>query len=896
MWGLRRFSRKNSFRHAVAWFLMGCILFNTWPSVALAGPENPQVVNGQVSFEQSGYNTTITASDKSIINYSGFDIARPEIVRFIQPGSQASVLNRILSANPTHIDGTLLANGRVFFINPAGVYFGSTALVNVNQLVASALDISNSDFVNGRLNFIGGKGSVVNAGTIFAEKVSLIGKQIANSGSINCAAGYVVLAAGDRVFLGEVGSNVVLEIDAPSLSEPAAPVDPGPGVLNEGTIEAPGGKIVLAAAGDIYSQAISNVGTLSASVQTGDAGEVKLVATEGTVTNSGRIEATSNDGKGGTVEVLGDRVGLLEAAEIDVSGSTGGGEVLIGGDYQGSGDIPTASRTYVSADSSIKADAIDNGDGGKVIVWADDTTAFYGNISARGGSEGGDGGFAEVSGHNLIYRGHSDLGAPAGSAGTLLLDPDKITIQGGTADGDDSESVVPPDPALLLEHDGTGIVSFAASPSDFTVYESEIENTNANIVLEADSGISTSGTFDFDAGSGSGVLELLTGNSLTLSTQNPTGETTGIDLTTSTEMAGLEIKTQGSGSITIETGVAGVETAPIALCKLTAGGGITIDAKSATGTTDTVDIGGAMNAGGPIQITGSAITASVDITGNGITLTGPVTADKADLQTINAGAGTLQANGTIDRTTADGLALAGGSVNLTDQVTLNDSAFTSTGGTFNNTGAIITGGPIAINHTGTVTLGADLDPGVGNRPTGNSGLITVASNAAQIQDALDIAVAGATVTVQADSYAEDVSVDKSLTLSVPSGTATMTTLTSDAAKTTDLSGSFAADGTTDPVFWFKGAVTLAGDVWLTSTNNKNITFDSTVSGTSLLDVTTGGITKFADVVGGSGAALTSLTTDSVGDTELWNNITTSGAQTYNDDVDLKGDVIATSTG
>jgi filamentous hemagglutinin family protein len=183
------------------------MFFNTSLPVVLAGPEGAQVVNGQVSFQQSGYNTTITASDRSIINYSGFDIARPEIVEFIQPGSSASVLNRILSANPTNINGTLLANGRVFFVNPAGVYIGAGARINVNQLIASGLNITNSDFINGRYNFVGGNGSVINAGDILAEKVYLIGKQVANSGNISCPAGYrLYLSRLTRSTLGQVSS------------------------------------------------------------------------------------------------------------------------------------------------------------------------------------------------------------------------------------------------------------------------------------------------------------------------------------------------------------------------------------------------------------------------------------------------------------------------------------------------------------------------------------------------------------------------------------------------------------------------------------------------------------------------------------------------------------------
>ncbi|MHC4889111.1 MAG: beta strand repeat-containing protein, partial [Planctomycetota bacterium] len=341
---LRKFSKRHYFRQITAYVLMCCMFFNTSLSVALAGPEGAQVVNGQVTLQQSGYNTTITASDRSIINYSSFDIARPEIVEFIQPSSSASVLNRILSANPTNINGTLLANGRVFFVNPAGVYIGAGARINVNQLVASALNISNSDFINGRYNFAGGNGSVINTGDILAEKVYLIGRHVANSGNISCPSGYVVMAAGDRVFLGEPGSDIVLEIEATSLPELTAPINSEPAVLNEGTVAAAGGTIVLAAEGDIYSQAISNVGSLSVSVETDDAGQIKLIAPHGQIVNAGTIEA---------------------------SGDAGGTVTIDGGDV------------VLAADSIIHADAIGVGDGGEILVYAD-TLDIGGVFTAQG--------------------------------------------------------------------------------------------------------------------------------------------------------------------------------------------------------------------------------------------------------------------------------------------------------------------------------------------------------------------------------------------------------------------------------------------------------------------------------------------------------------------------------
>jgi len=253
---VRRFSKSYYFRHVIIYFLACCVFFNTSPSVVLAGPEGVKVVNGQVSFRQIGNNTTITASDRSIINYSRFDIAKPEVVQFIQPGSNASVLNRILSANPTSINGTLLANGRVFFVNPAGVMIGSSAKINVSQLVASGLNMSNSSFLNGQYEFAGGNGAVVNNGDISAQSVYLVGKQVANAGSIKCPKGYVVMAAGDKVLLGRPGSNVVVEVgslERPAQIDAQLPSESAE-VINEGTVDAAGGTVILAVAGDVIRE------------------------------------------------------------------------------------------------------------------------------------------------------------------------------------------------------------------------------------------------------------------------------------------------------------------------------------------------------------------------------------------------------------------------------------------------------------------------------------------------------------------------------------------------------------------------------------------------------------------------------------------------------------------
>jgi hypothetical protein len=120
---------------------------------------------------------------------------------------------------------------------------------------------------------------------------------------------------------------------------------------------------------------------------------INISTSTGTTIASGSLD-TSNPAamhKGGSVNVLGEKVGLL-GANINASGARGGGTVRIGGDYQGQGTVPNASQTLVSDDSVIRADALNWGDGGQVIVWANQLTGFYGSISTRGGASAGNGG------------------------------------------------------------------------------------------------------------------------------------------------------------------------------------------------------------------------------------------------------------------------------------------------------------------------------------------------------------------------------------------------------------------------------------------------------------------------------------------------------------------------
>ena len=405
---------------------------------------NPTVVHGTASFQQAGNILNITNSANAIINWGSFSISVGELTRFIQPSALSAVLNRVTGQDPSAILGALQSNGRVFLINPNGIVFGAGAQIDVAGLVASTLKMSNEDFLNNRMRFTDGigAGSVVNQGQITGGSVYLVGNAVTNNGLITSPNGEVILAAGNSVELVSPGTpNLRVEITAPDNE-----------ARNLGSISAEAGRI------GIYAGLIHNSGTLNASSAVVEGGRILLKAAKNVnVAAAGRINVSGTSG--GVIDIQAGDTALVEG-EITATGSSGaGGTVLVGGDFQGKNpDVQNAYRTYVGSDVTIRADAITQGDGGKVIVWADDATRFYGDISARGGEQGGDGGFAEVSGKRwLDFQGVANLGATHGATGTLLLDPTSIEIDDNGANvfvttvnfGDTPPTAAVIDPAIL---------------------------------------------------------------------------------------------------------------------------------------------------------------------------------------------------------------------------------------------------------------------------------------------------------------------------------------------------------------------------------------------------------------------------------------------------------------
>jgi filamentous hemagglutinin family protein len=171
-------------------------------------------------------------------------------------------------------------------------------------------------------------------------------------------------------------------------------------------------------------------------------GSIQIYATNTTINGTLDVSATNVGAQAGEVDVFANNtVNLGAFATINAQGDFGGGTVLIGGDTHGSGMDPNAQFTDLALGSVINASSVNNGSGGNITVWSDNTTNFSGSIIARGGVSSGNGGEVEVSGKEVLHtQGTVDLTAAQGNTGTLTLDPQNITIQtlGGTSDANNS--------------------------------------------------------------------------------------------------------------------------------------------------------------------------------------------------------------------------------------------------------------------------------------------------------------------------------------------------------------------------------------------------------------------------------------------------------------------------
>ena len=583
------------------WGVYGClavfIAILCYPILTSSNPQGGNVVAGSAVINQTsaGRLDIVQSSNKAVIDWRSFSIGNGEQTHFQQPSGSSVALNRVRGGQSSLINGLLTANGKILLINPNGVLFGKTSRVNVGSLFATTTDINNENFMAGRFVFDKPsdnlQASVTNLGRIEVNDggaVVLSAPRVANEGLIKARLGHVVLAAGETFTLDFYGDGL-LQFDLGGAVQGESADAP---LSNLGTIMADGGIVEMTArsANALVERVINMEGIIQAQAVDVKGGTIILSGGDhGVVAVSGNLDVSGreNGQVGGEVKVLGHKVGLFEGAEIDASGNAGGGQVLVGGAFQGKGPEANARRTFVAETASIKADALDQGDGGEVIVWSDEITAFNGTISAMGGANGGDGGFVEVSGKQYLgFDGLVSVNAEQGGAGTVLLDPLDITIDTGDIDTgsspDDGEIA---DSRILFNDGGIDEVGRLLS---FFISSGAVEALTGDIIFQAQQNITINSLLNlsnqtigesvvFQAGRNISVNASVITNGANLrfdadSADSTVGAADGIGTFSNNNVA---IQTQG-GDLTIEAAAIAGSSAEL----LTNGGDISVNSRT----------------------------------------------------------------------------------------------------------------------------------------------------------------------------------------------------------------------------------------------------------------------------------------------------------------------------
>ena len=446
---MRKLNRKIRFNRllhiAIIWNIAFCFTCGIY-----ANPVLNNVASGNVSITQTGTTTVVNqSSQKAIINWNSFNIGKNESTHFNQV-SGGVALNRI---NPnqgaSQIYGQLSATGQIILVNPAGIFFGPGSYVNVGGMIATTQNIRDSDFLANYYHFENNAqfaGAVINQGTIIAADhglVALVGNNVSNEGLIQANMGKVVMASGEATTMNFSG-NQLISFTVDTASTKNATDENGhemrDGVKNTGTISANGGGVYITAraAQGVLDHAINLEGVVETKSVQNVNGEIILsgdmnggVSGSGVVRLAGTLDASGkNTGEtGGKIEATSQYILTESNARLDVSGDAGGGIIRLGGNIHGEGSLENATANVIMSGAVLNANAITSGNGGEVVVWANDVTRYYGEIYARGGASFGNGGFVEVSGKNLLdFNGQVNTTAANGQRGMLLLDPKNIII------------------------------------------------------------------------------------------------------------------------------------------------------------------------------------------------------------------------------------------------------------------------------------------------------------------------------------------------------------------------------------------------------------------------------------------------------------------------------------
>jgi filamentous hemagglutinin family protein len=559
-------------------------------------------------------------------SFTQFGLDAHQTANFLSNPNIQNILGRVTGGNPSVINGLIQVTGgnsNLFLMNPAGIVFGTGASLNVpadfTATTANGIGFGDNGFnatgTNDYSALVGTPstfaftttqpGSIVNTGNLAVnqgQNLTLVGGTVVNTGQLTAPSGTITMTAvpgSSLVRLSQAGHLLSLEIDPTALA------------ADSGITSLSLPQLLTGGAGSVATGITVNSSGQAVLTNSG-----RIVSSQtGTATASGTLDVSGKPG--GSVHILGNKVELL-GANVNASGINGGGAVLIGGDTQGKGSVPNASQTLVSQDSVISADALNQGNGGRVIVYATDTANIDGTLTARGGAVAGNGGLIETSGKQFLnLTSTPDASAPKGIGGTWLIDPTDITIVngGGGAIGTNQVDVANINTAL---NSGTNVT--ITTDIGGTDQGNITQNTGANINKTAGGDANLTLEADNDIILNAGISSTSGKINLNLNADRNNNGAGRVEINGAISTLGGNITSKGTSTLSTGVEVRG---------NITSGGGEI----SFTGTsTDTgINIFNPINSeGGRIVFIGTG-TGSGGIRGRGINIQGAITSQGGEI-------------------------------------------------------------------------------------------------------------------------------------------------------------------------------------------------------------------------------------------------------------------------
>ena len=410
-----------------------------------ARPTGGVILGGQASISQTVNNTVVSqTTQRAAVSWQSYDVGSQHTMTVQAPNAQAITLMIVRAPNPSQIAGRINSNGQIILVNQSGATFDKGAQVNVAGLVVSSPAADPAKFMaGGKIAFAQpGKpnAAIVNSGALTASgagMLTMIAPSVRNAGTVNAKLGHVFLLGAKTATMNLFGDRLIAANITGAVTQ--APDGATALVSQAGMVTTAGGSIQLAARAvdGIVTTLVSDTGTLTAPTAGSRAGTITLDGVGGSLSADGTLTAL-----GAAAGDRGGRIGLLASADVTLgasanlrtSGLAGGGTIALGTTLKRAAGGPSVTspreskNLTVPSGAVVSANATRNGNGGHITMLSAARTAFAGSAAARGGPNGGNGGQIEISGNTLVLTGTTDVSAPHGTPGTILLDPHTLIL------------------------------------------------------------------------------------------------------------------------------------------------------------------------------------------------------------------------------------------------------------------------------------------------------------------------------------------------------------------------------------------------------------------------------------------------------------------------------------